>query len=241
MKKILFIITILLVCRTSFADLKDSSLLMFLKFEDSNGTTTCYDSSGNNKFGTMTGGIRTLGTSTSASVKFGGGIKLNGTSDFVGIPGGKVITSGDFTIIAWVYPLATTSSIKVIATQGSSTTGVTIYIGTTGNSKFLFSVDSSVGSVTANSAFNLNTWYHVAAVYKASATPKSTLYISGVLQSGGYSNSAVYGANTTTIGRSPDGNSTTYLKAIVDECKIFNRALTQSEIRQQMLGLSLED
>ena len=90
----------------------------------------------------------------------------------------------------------------------------------------------------------LNTWYHVAGVYN---TANSTLniYVNGALDNGTIlgtvGTSQVNSSVNVNIGRRTGGY---YFNGIIDEVRIYNRALTQTEIQSDMntpLGASGPD
>ena len=90
----------------------------------------------------------------------------------------------------------------------------------------------------------LNTWYHVAGVYNASANTLD-VYVNGVLDSGVLMGTVpaaqVNSSVNVNIGRRTGGY---YFKGVIDEVRIYNRALAQSEIQTDMntpLGLVVSD
>ena len=89
----------------------------------------------------------------------------------------------------------------------------------------------------------LNTWYHVAGVYNASARTLD-IYVNGVLDNGVLVGTVpaaqVNSSVNVNIGRRTGGF---YFNGIIDEVRIYNRALTQSEIQADMntpMGLRLQ-
>src|SRR5262249_22755605 len=80
----------------------------------------------------------------------------------------------------------------------------------------------------------LNTWYHVAGVYDVSARTL-TIYINGVLENGTLQGTVptanLNAAVNANIGRRTGGF---YFNGIIDEVRIYNRALSASEIQTDM-------
>jgi len=80
----------------------------------------------------------------------------------------------------------------------------------------------------------LNTWYHVAAVYNA-ATATLDIYVNGLLDNGVLRGAIPSSQAPTTlnvnIGRRSGGY---YFKGLIDEVRIYNRALSQAEIQTIM-------
>jgi len=96
-------------------------------------------------------------------------------------------------------------------------------------------------SITANSsnALLLNTWAHVAAVYEAShATEKLRIFINGkkigtVNNGGNIGSPLTNSSNNFTIGKLPSASSR-YFKGNIDEARVFDIALTDSQLRQMI-------
>ena len=81
---------------------------------------------------------------------------------------------------------------------------------------------------------SLNVWYHVAGVYNA-ATRTLDTYVNGVLDNGTLMGtvpaSQVNSTVNVNIGRRTGGF---YFNGIIDEVRIYNRALSQAEIQTDM-------
>jgi hypothetical protein len=81
---------------------------------------------------------------------------------------------------------------------------------------------------------SLSTWYHVAGVYDAAAGTLST-YVNGVLDNGTLSGtvpaSQVNSSVNVNIGRRTGGF---YFKGLIDEVRIYNRALTEAEVQTDL-------
>src|SRR5206468_2767973 len=81
---------------------------------------------------------------------------------------------------------------------------------------------------------SLNVWYHVAGVYNASARTLD-IYVNGVLNNGTLSGtipaSQINSAVNVNIGRRSGGY---YFNGVIDDVRIYNRALSQAEIQADM-------
>src|SRR5207245_8488045 len=81
---------------------------------------------------------------------------------------------------------------------------------------------------------SLNTWYHVAGVYNAAARTLD-IYVNGVRDNGVLTGtipaSQINSAVNVNIGRRSGGY---YFNGIIDEMRIYNRALSQAEIQTDM-------
>ena len=82
---------------------------------------------------------------------------------------------------------------------------------------------------------SLNVWYHVAGVYNASARTLD-IYVNGVLNNGTLSGtipaSQINSAVNVNIGRRSGGGF--YFNGVIDDVRIYNRALSQAEIQADM-------
>jgi len=106
----------------------------------------------------------------------------------------------------------------------------------TGPQTFGVKVTGSGGSAYrySQTVWTLNTWYHVAGVYNAT-TQSLDIYVNGILDNGklrGTVPSAQVLQNVNVnIGRRPAGY---YLAGVIDDIRIYNRALSQAEIQSIM-------
>jgi hypothetical protein len=189
------------------------------------------DLSGNNLTGTL------VGATWTTSGKFGKALSFNGSSSYVdlGNPAALQLT-GSMTLEAWVRAAANPADdgqivaksddsgwqLKTSPDTGPHTFGAQVWSTTTSAQRYSTTVRS------------LNTWYHVASVYNASARTLQT-FVNGVLDSGVLSGT-VPAAQTNrpvnvNIGRRTGGF---YFNGVIDEVRIYNRALSQTEIQSDM-------
>ncbi|AUP78020.1 LamG-like jellyroll fold domain-containing protein [Flavivirga eckloniae] len=88
-------------------------------------------------------------------------------------------------------------------------------------------------SITNGTPLNINQWVHVTATY-SNMNNLFSLYINGTL----VSSQTIYGpltgdSSSFTIGRHPDTNSN-YFHGYIDEVRVFNKALTENEIKKMV-------
>ncbi len=85
--------------------------------------------------------------------------------------------------------------------------------------------------VVANSTFTLNKWYHIVGVY----TPtKTSIYVNGVLDNTAPAAfpTLFYYDVTSAFGKEGCGNEFQYFNGKIDDVRIYNRALSATEIKQ---------
>ncbi len=185
------------------------------------------DSSGNAQNGTLAGGTSFIND------RFGNplsALKLNGTNGHVVVPNGQWFAP-EFTVSTWLNPQAYATWSRIIdfsIATGNETVLLAITNATSGNlASQIRQGTTDLGTPTGGSA-PLNQWSHVALVYNGIS---QLVYLNGSLVA-----SVASGAPRQLtrilnyIGRSPFSNDA-YANAAFDDLMIWNRALTQSELR----------
>ena len=201
-------------------------------FDEGSGTTTA-DVSGNGITGTLSG------AAWSAVGKYGKAVSLNGTNAYVdlGNPAQLQLT-GSMTISAWVNASANPFDDGQIVAKSTDASGWQLKTTPdTGPQTFGIGITSGTGSHIqrySSTVRALNTWYHVAGVYNATARTLD-IYVNGVL-SNGVLLGTVPAAQTipavnVNVGRRTGGY---YFNGLIDEVRITDRALTQAEIQADM-------
>ncbi len=202
---------------------------------DETSGATAADSSGNGNNGTINGGAAwTAGQS-------GNAVDLDGTDDYIALPAGVVSGADTITVAAWVN-LDTVSNWMRIFDFGSGTSTymyLTPQNGSTGKIRFgIRNNGSTAQNIDGTSALATGGWHHVAVTLNGST---GTLYVDG---------SAV-GSNTSMTIKPSDMGATTqnwigrsqhsdpYLDGRVDDFRIYNRAISSSEVASVMNGQSL--
>jgi hypothetical protein len=140
------------------------------------------------------------------------------------------LTTG-MTLEAWVNPTAVGSLWRTVVLKERS--GDLIYSLYAGNAKGKAATDVFTGvntelTGTANTA--LNAWTHLAATYDGTT---QRLYVNGVQ----VASKAVSGALTTSNGALRIGGNSVwgeYFAGLIDEVRIYNKALTAAQIQADM-------
>ncbi|MGM0881101.1 MAG: LamG-like jellyroll fold domain-containing protein [Bacillota bacterium] len=212
----------------------DANLLNWYKFDQTDGTAAA-DSSGYGNNGTVINGAAwTAGNS-------GNAVELDGTNDYVALPAGVVSSASTSTVAAWVN-LDTVSNWMRIFDFGSGTSTYMNLMPKNGsNGKIRFAIKNNGSSeqiIDGTSALATGGWHHVAVTLNGAT---GILYVDGV-EAG--RNSAMtlkpsdLGATTQNwIGRSQFADP--YLDGRVDDFRIYNRAISASEVTSVMNGQTL--
>jgi hypothetical protein len=191
--------------------------------EGSGGTVN--DSSGNGNTGAISGANWTTG-------KYGGALQFTGTSSWVSVADSTSLdlTTG-MTIEAWVYPTATkTNWATLVMKERPSGLAYVLYGSSPQNQPNAYLFTTTEQGVTAPNALPLNTWTHVAASYDGT---KLRIFINGTEAASTFvsGNITVSGGALRIGGNSVWGE---YFIGKIDEIRIYNQALTQAQIQNDM-------
>ena len=201
-------------------------------FNEGTGTTVV-DASGNGLTGTISGATWTPGG------KYGNALSFNGTSSYVDLGNPALLQiTGSMTWSAWVFAAANPTDDGQIIAKSSASSGWQLKSSPdTGPETFGIAVSGDGTSETqrySSTVRALNTWYYVAGVYNASARTLD-IYVNGVLDNGTLSgtipSSQFNSGDNVNVGRRTGGF---YFDGIIDEVRIYNRALTEAEIQTDM-------
>ena len=206
-------------------------------FNESSGTTTA-DATGHGITGTLVNGA----TFTTAG-KYGNAVALDGVNDYVdlGNPAALQLT-GSMTVSAWIYATAFPGDdAAVVSRRDSSEHGFQLDTTVdTGRRTIGFKLtNSSGGDMIRYGATTLqpNTWYNIAGVYDAAAQTLH-VYLNGQLDDG-----QLVGTVTATqqsssldveIGQRPGSPGVYQFNGRIDDVRIADHAITQSQIQTDM-------
>jgi hypothetical protein len=208
--------------------------------------STIKDLSGNGNNATNYGAVPTIG-------KLGQGMQFDGVSSYVDIPNASSLEPAAITVSAWVNA----SSNAAVTTCGGNSTYKNQYILNKSNTRtgnfegysfnaytsgsqivysFLITSSGGVADEIDSSAYNLNQWHHLVGVFQQ---PTESFYVDGVLVNTFTHNYPLdYGTHDVFLGRSGEcggvgyGNWDGYFVGKLDDVRIYNRALSASEVQQ---------
>ncbi len=191
--------------------------------------TTIIDASGNGNNGTIfqatwnTGGY------------FGNALNFDGSNDYASVPDAASLdlTTG-MTLEAWVRPTASSGWRTVLLKENGSELAYALYARESTNrpSGWIRTnpTSGSSKSTPGTSALPLNAWSHLATTYDGA---NLRLYVNGVqVATRAYTGSMYVSSNPLKIG----GNAVwgEYFAGRIDEVRVYNRALLQTEIQADM-------
>ena len=202
-----------------------TGLVAAWSFNEGAGTTVA-DASGNNNTGTISGATwSTLG-------RYGNALTFNGVNNLVVINSSASLNvTTAMTLSAWVFPTATQSGWRTIMQRevdayflnASSDAGPLRPAG--GGT-----LNGTVRNIVGPSALAVNAWTHVAVTYDGAAI---RLFVNGT-QVAAVARTGTLETNTKPLrigGNSPYGE---YFQGRIDDVRVYNRALTATEIQSDM-------
>ena len=208
-----------------------AGLIAAYAFTEGAGTTTA-DASGKGHTGTITGATWTT------TGRYGKALSFDGTTSYVNLGNAADLQiTGSMTWSAWIFATGNPADDGQIIAKSTGSGWQFKTSPDTGPHTFGIGVSSSSSSITqrySTTVRALNTWYHVAGVYDATARTLN-IYVNGVLDNGvlrGTVPASQFNAATNVnIGRRAAGY---YFKGTIDEVRVYNRALSQAEIQADM-------
>jgi hypothetical protein len=199
-------------------------LVAAYSFNEGSGTMLI-DRTGLGRTGTVSG------ATWSTAGRFGGALSFDGINDIVTIADHNSLdlTTG-MTLEAWVRPASTASWRTVMVKNVSGGMAYSLFTSDASSLPAGYVRTSSDLNVTGTAALGVNAWTHIALTYDGTTL---RLYVGGAqVGSRAVSGSMAVTTGVLTLG----GNSLAlgYFQGLMDDVRIYNRALTQLEIQTDM-------
>ena len=185
--------------------------------------------------------------------KYRGGVSFNGSSAFARISDSNSLDlTTSVTLSAWVYLNSAQQGIMIEKPNSfflsTNANGNRLYAGVRTGSGGAFDPafsgafdesDMSWGYITGSTALALATWYHAVVTYNGT---NINLYLNGQSDATAVSKTDViaFDQENVTLGYNAP-NTQYYLSGILDEARIYNRALTSTEISRAYSGIVTRD
>jgi hypothetical protein len=213
------------------ADGADPSRVLWLKLDESSGTTAT-DSSANGNNGALSGGAtwQPLGGAK------GGAIKLDGVSGLVTVPDASTLDNTTaFSLTYWfradAYP-ADSAGLVCKRVNISTDNAYTTYL-KAADQHIYVDIDSSNNRFPSSALIQTGAWYHVALVFDGSlpAAQRVTLWINGLLDTTATETSATIPnySSSVLIGNTHSG-AVNWFKGSIDDVRFYRRALNGAEV-----------
>ena len=202
-----------------------NGLVGYWKFDETSGATST-DSSGNGNNGTW------VGTSNHWTTgKIGGAGQFSGSVDSVWVTGAsKLNITGPITFSVWINTNSTYPSNYGMLFEGSDLNSyLTVSDGNINLSLSVGGIRYTLNSwIGGGSGIPVNTWSYAAATWDGSTMK---IYVNGVLRNSGgpYAGALSITTGSMAIGQYAGAN-TYYFNGLIDDARIYNRALSAAEI-----------
>ncbi len=212
----------------------DANRVLWLKLDESSGTVAA-DSSGSGNNGTATGAL--------AWQPSGG--QLRGAADFDGatsyvnvLDSASLDVTSAFTLTYW-FKVNTINGAGLVSKRNSFTdnNAFTTFLQT--DARLNVDLDTNNDRFASNTAFSTGIWYHVAVVFDGTlaAASRAKLYVNGVLDITANETSAtVPNYNSPLKVGLINTGATTFLDGLVDDVRLYRRALPASEVTMVAAG-----
>ncbi len=208
----------------------ENGIVGYFHFDEGAGTTA-YDASGLNNNGQLNGSPIWQG---SAPCKSSACLNFDGINNYIRVLNSNTLNfgTGDFSVGAWIKTTSVTDSRIIYKYNTNTTRGFMLLINGVPN-KAQFQLWSTGGAsqaiVTSVTNVNDGNWHYVMGVRSGAA---DYLYVDGAKEaSSTAATSDVSGGNDLFIGSDYLGNK--LFNSTIDEIKIYNRALTNTEVAER--------
>jgi uncharacterized protein (TIGR03437 family) len=189
------------------------------------------DGNANDIAGSNSGVMRN--SATFAAGKVGPGFSFDGMNDSILVGHSASLNLNQHTIDAWINPGVQQGADYhgILVKQNPDNSGRNYYIGlrTDGRIHYSISFPSSLSSIDSKAVIPTDAWAHVAATFDGKVM---RIFINGQLDS--FLNvgdvTPVKTSQPLLIGHTNE-NASTFFKGLIDEIELYNRALSEAEIR----------
>lgn len=187
--------------------------------------TTALDTSGSGNIGTWNGSTTNGSYYGSGKVGTYAGV-FDGNTDYISTSvAASPVTYPAQTMIAWIYSTALPAGNRAIFSFDGVSGGFYRSISTTGST---FNIAVGNTEWTPGAIPVINTWEQVAVVYSNS---NIYFYYNGVLYTYGSAGSFGASSSNLSIGRDNYSGGVQYFPGLIDDLRIYNRALSAAEIQ----------
>lgn len=206
-------------CLPSFA-----GLVSYWSFDSVNASGV-FDSAGSS-FASFVGGLSQSNLTTG---RIGNGLRFDGVNDALNAGNSASLNPSLITLEAWIYPTSTPSVYERIIGKETTTTANPYsmqFIPGNALGCYIGDGSSSTGAISAGNTITLNAWQLVDCTYNGTHI---SAYVNGnLVATQSYSGGIPSRTTSVTIGNNPTNSR--QFAGIMDEVKIWNRTLTESEI-----------
>ena len=199
-------------------------LVAAYSFDEGTGSTVT-DKSGNNNAGTIANATWTTG-------RFGKALSFNGSNSMVSVADKTSLhLSTGMTLEAWVYPTAAMNAWRaIIVKEQPDDISYYLYASSDKNQPAAGNFIGAERTLYSGTQLPINAWTHLAATYDGST---QRLYVNGAQVATRTQTGAIQ-TSTNPLRIGGDSLWDEYFQGRIDEVRIYNRALSVSEIQTDM-------
>ncbi len=212
----------------------DDSLISWWKFDELSSTGEAIDYMGRNE-----GSV--LNASHTNAGYFGKGMVFGGDGDFINVSNNfNFERNKSFTVSAWVRELSNKTDQALVSKYNSSNRGLSIFLRDgQGNFSVILRNTAIANDIVVKSSSDdvpaVGSWSHVVVTYNGSSNASGIRYYLNGVEKNLYVvrdglTATIQNEENLEIGRRNDGSGR-YLNSTIDDLMIFNRSLTEDEIR----------
>jgi hypothetical protein len=203
-----------------------SGLVAYFPLEEGAGSNV-WDSSANSNNGTGTNNTWTTG-------KIGGALAMNGSNRYVNVPDSTSLNPTNITVSAWLNSSDTATTASAVTKWDDVTQGDGEWIlghgATAGTFRFLIKIGGTIYRNESSTGFSTGTFHHVVGTYDGSYV---RLYVDGAEVGTALAASGSMPSTLPPVRLGTRASNNQYYNGIVDEVKIFSRALSAKEIKAE--------
>jgi hypothetical protein len=173
-------------------------------------------------------------------------LQFDGTDDYLdrGMYEPSLDVTDELTVTAWVEPGAITRDHRICGNITTGPNGGGYMMGIYSNNQVELEVRNSAGTSAqpnrpgGGTVLQINTWYFLAATYSQTADGGViTTYVNGVFDREEITTITMApSSGTFKIGRDPSAPGAGQFRGVIDEVRVYNHVLTESELLDAMLG-----
>lgn len=197
-------------------------IILRLDFDECSGTSV------SNQSETVSPGTLINGPVWSTNTPSGKDCSLSfdGSNDYVDNTATVSITNQSFTVSAWALRNVTGVYHNIFSAGSSAAPYELLHFGFRSDNTFMCDFYTN-GTNTVETYMDKN-WHHYICTYD-SVTRKRSIYVDGVLKASNTAGTHFLGTNITGVGRV--NNNTFYFNGLIDDVRIYKRALTSRDVR----------
>jgi len=184
------------------------------------------DASGNGNHGIDNGGVSYISGAKGLAANF------DGVNDYISIPHHSIFNLGtSFTLSVWVnISSGAYDAIRIIdKATGGTCNGWNFDTHDSSQPGFRMRMDSSCPWINSQSAFSADSWHHLLVTVD---NLQATFYLDGMVDGSGRISTPPSNTLDLYIGSAHPSTNDSMFKGQLDEIRMYNRALTPTEIQQ---------